>query len=134
MKGFHGCVGVNSPAPGGVEFLDQDVRTGVHYYRLKIVDYDETYEYSSIVQVTPDLSTARILVYPNPTTDFVQIEGVEVSYMKQLALYDLTGKLCKTQSSMETSTISVLGLPKGQYLMRLEMVDGSVFEGKILKK
>lgn len=116
------------------EFLDQDVRTGVHYYRLKMVDFDETYEYSSIVQITPDLSDKRILVYPNPTTDFIQVEGIEISYVSQLTMYDLTGKLFKTQSSMETSTISVSDLPKGQYLMRLEMVDGSVFEGKIVKK
>ncbi|WP_436515797.1 T9SS type A sorting domain-containing protein [Ekhidna sp. To15] len=113
-------------------FTDANVKIGIHYYRLKMVDYDGTFEYSPIILVSPDLSNVRILAYPNPATDFIEIEGIEASYLKQLIFYDLNGKIHKTFKSIESSKIQISDLFKGQYVIRLEMIDGSVFKGKIV--
>lgn len=123
----------NSSQINTYEFIDRNLATGVHYYRLKMVDFDGAFEYSSILQVTPDLSNSRVLVYPNPSADVIQIDGIDVSHMKQLTFYDLGGMKTKTITSFESSFISVSDLAKGQHIIRLEMIDGSVFEGKLMK-
>ena len=46
---------------------DEHVLTGVNYYRIKAVGSDGSYEYSTIVRVSPSGDEARsIAVYPNP--------------------------------------------------------------------
>lgn len=124
----------NSSIRHDYQFVDMNVLSGVHYYRLKIVDFDGAFDHSPIVQVTPDFSDLRVQVYPNPATDFIEIEGIEASYLRQLTFYDLNGKLHKSFSSIESGPIPIADLPDGQYLIRLEMVDGSLFEGKIVKQ
>lgn len=113
-------------------YVDMNVQSTIYYYRLKMVDFDGSYEYSPTILVTPNLSNIHISVYPNPASDFLQIEGIETGYLKQLTFYDLNGKLRKVISSFETQ-VQVSDLSQGNYLMRLELVDGSVFEGKLVK-
>lgn len=124
----------NSNERHDYHFVDMNVESGVHYYRLQIVDFNGAFEYSPTIQVVPDFSDARVMIYPNPTTDFIKIEGIEASYLKQLAFYDLSGKLHQTITSLDASQIQVSDLPEGHYLIRLEMVDGSLFEGKLVVK
>ncbi len=124
----------NSNERHDYRFLDMNVELNAHYYRLKMVDYDGAYEYSPTIQLVPDFSDARVTIYPNPTSNFIRIEGVEASYVKQLTFYDMAGKLHKTVTSMTTSQLPIVDLAEGQYLIRLEMVDGSLFEGKVVKQ
>ncbi len=49
------------------QFLDENIASCVNYYRLKMIDMDNTYEYSNTVAV--DNNLISYLVYPNPTTD-----------------------------------------------------------------
>lgn len=115
------------------QFMDENVAPGVHYYRLKMVDFDGTFEYSSTIQVAPDLSDLSVTMYPNPVAHVLQLEGVDVNYVNQLVFYDLQGKIHKTVTAVSSPEIQVSDLSNGQYLIRLEMADGSVYEGKIVK-
>lgn len=116
------------------QFMDTDVSSVVYYYRLKMVDFDGTYEYSPIILISPDLSDVRIVMFPNPTTDKIFLEGIESTYFKQLDFYDLQGKMHKTFNTFDSNSIVVSDLSPGQYILRLLMTDGSVFEGSIVKK
>ena len=117
------------------QFVDNDViLSRSYFYRLKMVDFDGTYEYSETILVTPDFSNSQILVYPNPSKDFIEIKGVDVNNVNQLILYDLDGSVVRTSSSIKSRLIPMFDLPDGQYLLRIEMIDKSVFEGKIIKK
>ncbi|MEO9484240.1 MAG: T9SS type A sorting domain-containing protein [Ekhidna sp.] len=124
----------NSNQRRDYRFLDNQVKSGVYYYRLKMVDVDGSFEYSSVILIAPDLSDARIVMYPNPASDYIQMEGIEASHVRQLTFYDLSGKIHKMITSLETPSIQIADIPQGHYLLKLEMVDGSVFEGKVLKK
>ncbi|WP_235296060.1 T9SS type A sorting domain-containing protein [Portibacter marinus] len=56
------------------EFVDRAPLAGVNYYRLKQVDFNGEYEYTKIETVDfRDGSEGDIKVFPNPTTDFVNI-------------------------------------------------------------
>jgi hypothetical protein len=60
----------------GYQTVVSDLPTGMHYFRLKIIDLDDTFAYSRLrsVQVTNGLELTTKL-YPNPATgQFVYIE------------------------------------------------------------
>ncbi len=51
------------------DYIHSFVASGTHYYRLRLVDNDGTFEYSATKAVTiGDLSTGTVSIYPNPTT------------------------------------------------------------------
>ena len=56
------------------QFVHKNVKDGIHYYRLKQVDYDGQFEYSKIISI--DFSNDGIIFLPNPTSGLVQINGV----------------------------------------------------------
>jgi hypothetical protein len=57
--------------------FDESPQNGVNYYRLKQVDLNEKYIYSSVVAVQSKNSKIEITTYPNPATDFIKIQFSE---------------------------------------------------------
>jgi len=87
-------------ADGGIKkgqhysFVDYEKeKTGIRYYRLKMIDLDGTFKYSMVRPVAiSDMIDWQI--YPNPSTDVVNViyqgnEGDEV----RVSVVDLTGKI-----------------------------------------
>lgn len=116
------------------QFTDVNVRDQPNYYRLKMVDFDGSFEYSNSILVSPDFSEARLLLYPNPTADRLQIEGVLPQFIADIKLYNLSGQLVMSVSPEDQLTISLADLPMGYYLIKVALADGSTFEGKLLKE
>lgn len=72
--------------------------------------YFVTEEYDAVASVeAPEVS-----IYPNPATDLVHIDGVEVS---EVRVYNVTGQLLKTVRGCNEITVS--DLPAGIYLLRI---------------
>ena len=68
----------------------------------------------------------EVKLYPNPTKDFIKIEGVEVA---EVQVYSALGQMVKTIQG--TNEINVSDLPQGVYLLRIMDVEGKVFTNKI---
>jgi len=69
----------NSNSPKSYEFIDKNVLYGKHYYRLKQIDNDGSYQYSDVVEVdVPTLQDYVILEqnYPNPFNPETKIRFV----------------------------------------------------------
>lgn len=65
----------------------------------------------------------NITIFPNPTTDYIQIESS--TDIHQIDLLDWNGKKLLSQLIEDDSpTLSTLGLPSGQYLLRLITREG----------
>jgi len=56
-------------------FIDKMPINGTDYYRLKQVDFDGRYEYSNVVKIA--ISGKELNVFPNPASDYINIENVE---------------------------------------------------------
>src|SRR6478735_553296 len=80
-----------------------------------------TYSNFQVLGTTKALPALTVQVYPNPTTDLLQISAQETSNM-QATLTDLTGKLVLSQNLPATSKrqLNLSALAKGTYLLRLE--------------
>ena len=81
------------------------------------------------------LAQTAIKIYPNPTTEKVTMEitGWEALQTGVFKLYSLSGQLLQEQPVHSlTTTISLSGLPKGSYILKVKIND-STENWKIIK-
>ncbi len=98
-------------------------------YRIKQIDLDNTFTYSAIRSIT--LSTKNeISIYPNPTTDVINIAGWK--NIEQMKLYDVSGRLLKSWNTAQPY-IKVNELTSGTYVLSLQLRDGNILQHKIIK-
>ncbi|MEM1328232.1 MAG: T9SS type A sorting domain-containing protein [Bacteroidota bacterium] len=110
-------------------FVDASPLKSVNYYRLKQVDFDGAYEYSSIVSVTIDGKNAT--VYPTlASSEIIVTQAVGVA-----TLYDMSGKLVRQfQINDEVQTLDIQDLINGKYLLELNKADGTIETTWIVKQ
>jgi hypothetical protein len=104
---------------------------GINYYRLKVIDLDGKYSWSSIISLFIDTGFENIVLKPNPTNDFLQIELFNKNaIISKLSIFDITGQLQVLDNTIENGSIKVdvKKLKKGIYL--LNMIVDNVLEVK----
>ncbi len=107
----------------GVEYyFNHTASTRQLYYRLKMVDFDGSFRYSSIISVH-NTDVQKISIYPNPVSDklYIKADGLTEN---SVILYDLSGRqLSKVFLKDGETELSVRELNAGSYLLRF--ADGS---------
>ena len=73
------------------------------------------------------------MYYPNPTQDQVHLQYSPDVQPKQVELYDLQGRLVRSQSQ-GLESLDMQGLAQGQYLMKVTLEDGKSFTDKVAKE
>ena len=106
-------------------FNDAEPTIGHNYYRIKQVDLDNTFSFSSVIEVKVD-NTESIEIHPNPVEDFILFKNIK--NREGAIIMDLLGrvyyKFNEIPDRLDTST-----LPTGLYIIAL---DGKSY--KFLKK
>ncbi|WP_221392579.1 malectin domain-containing carbohydrate-binding protein [Dyadobacter sp. NIV53] len=115
-------------------FPDTKPLNGENLYRLKMVDHDESFAYSRIVNLSFEniLSSSEETIYPNPVADILTLKVDDWSKVGQVQLYSLTGKLVY-QSQQPIADIDVKQLPAGLYVVHIKRTDGSLLTYKVVK-
>ncbi len=117
----------NSNQRVSYQFEDSELTGKEFFYRLKMVDFDDSFEYSKVIYVP--LTEPEILLFPNPANTFLNIplaSKVSVS----LALFDQSGRMIflkhPTEEKLDIST-----LDNGLYFYQLK-VDETLVTGKLI--
>ncbi|MCC9166887.1 T9SS type A sorting domain-containing protein [Pontibacter harenae] len=100
-------------------FTDERPLPGLSYYRLKQVDEDETYFYSSVVAVTRSVAKADAKIFPTITSDVLHVESTAAV---QALVIDVMGQQLLNQKLTKDSyrtTISLNHLSSGTYVLVL---------------
>jgi hypothetical protein len=137
-------VGVVSAAGNSAEaitysFTDENPVTGINYYRLKMVDLDETYEYSEIIQIKRT-GQSTIKVFPNPFSKDISIQLTALeSGLTQFMVFDITGKQVmaqelEIQSGVSNIDLKLSSLIKGTYVVKVLLPGSEFLTTKIVKK
>lgn len=105
------------------EFTDRSPRPGVNYYRLRQVDFDGAFEYSSVVSIKATGKEGGMALYPNPAGEYVEV-SLPAAWSEgetELLLRDVSGRvLRKLQYSNVDGPlrVSTEGLPGGYYTLQ----------------
>ena len=112
----------NSDELSSYYFLHRSPGAGLNYYRIKQVDFDGNYTYSTIIYVNiAQAETLKINVFPNPMSQYFRIEGIKEGDVIQI--FNLNGQLVKEHKVWSNAEeISVLDLPSGPYFLRVNQV------------
>lgn len=88
------------------------------YYRIKQIDKDGRFSYSSIIKLTNNQINS-ISIYPNPVKDIATISGAKVG--SKAIIFDLSGKVLQQISVTQTTfTIDISNYTSGIYLIKLD--------------
>jgi hypothetical protein len=125
----------NSLSPINYSFIDQTTSAGRFSYRLKQVDYDGTYEYSSIINAeigTPS-SFSISQNYPNPFNPSTKIDYQVASDSRvKIELFSITGQkvadlvnsdLSAGFYSVSVNASSFANIASGVYVYKMTAID-----------
>jgi hypothetical protein len=112
-------------------FTHASPATGNNYYRLKMVDRDGTFAYSTIRNLEFG-QTVVTKLFPNPVSDRLIIEDADWASVKDIAIYNVSGAiLYQNSGSNIKNEIDVQSMRAGNYILKLSRKNGSVFTSKI---
>ncbi|SEJ01519.1 Por secretion system C-terminal sorting domain-containing protein [Dyadobacter sp. SG02] len=113
-------------------FVDKKPASGDNYYRLKMVDADQTFAYSKIIKVGFDNAALLSEFYPNPVSDILNLKSTDWSQVKSVELHSLTGLSVYRSGKAIAKTIDVKNLPVGMYILTITHKNGEVVNRKVL--
>jgi hypothetical protein len=104
-------------------------------YRIKQVDLDGQWSYSTIVWIPSLQQQAAVSLYPNPATELIYIQSPFLP-MQAVHLFDGSGKRIKTALIPNTTsyTLPVSWLPKSLYTLQVLHTDGTTTNRCFIKK
>lgn len=114
------------------EYVDGSPIPGNNYYRLKMLDYFDEFEYSKIVniQIAKNLETAFVF-YPNPVQDVLRIQGLEAT--QQVTITNAIGQVIARYGNGQEITTSQIEL--GIYTINILDAEGKIVgTSKIMKR
>lgn len=104
-------------------FNDNNPLSGTNFYRLKMVDIDNSSTYSRIIIVKNDAGLFTIQLFPNPVRDVLQVQlSVSKKESVKFSIADAAGRIVydrKTdlQEGNNTISIPVTGYKAGMYYL-----------------
>lgn len=96
------------------EFEHQQVVYNNNYYRLKQIDFEGTFDYSEVINISTN-EEATVRIYPNPAQDFIQVKGIEKAIV---SLLDQGGCIV-AQQEIVGQDIDIAKLPSGVYFVTI---------------
>ncbi len=106
-----------------------------HYFFVENTDtcsyFNQTYNPRQIVgkKEKTTLPKSSMKLYPNPSRDYINIQTE--SNIRRIDIYDLSGKIVKTNYSADK--INIENLPKGNYLIKIQLVNSETETIKFTK-
>ena len=130
----------NSQSRKTYYFYDADagkVQAKILYYRIEIIDKDNKKIFSSTAKLLSQPLKNKLVIFPNPASGSVQLllyaAGGQAAVIQ---LINQRGQLVRQQpvtliNGSNTLTLSLSGLPRSQYIIRVQM-DREVLQEKLV--
>lgn len=103
------------------EYADNTPLHGTNYYRLKQTDYNGSFKYFSIISVEADCQVSTLKIYPNPATNQVTVENMELNVdllkMKDILGFDMTSKISPIVTGKNSFKIDLSQIEEGIYFL-----------------
>jgi len=118
--GFVSSKTANSSLAQYYSFTDNSNNVkGTSFYRLKMVDLDNTFAFSSIKTVKGSGLQAEVNVFPNPASSNSKITVGNLSESTNVRVFDNTGRLIQQITSTNSNSVDLNHLQKGSYFIKI---------------
>lgn len=135
---FENIGSVDSKGNGRYRFIDKNPQPGKNYYRLKMIDLDGKFEYSSVRELSFE-NELELILHPNPSLDgnvSFELLGLDSNVSLGLSITDASGKLVKSTffNGLENNDLNMLHVSnaKGLYYLRFTLSNGHIFTKKLI--
>lgn len=114
-------------------FEDRTPEKGENLYRLKMVDKDGSFAYSTIRSLVFD-KAGEVSIYPNPVSvgGSINLQIDDLSKIKNIKIFDSSGQL--VAEPKVSKEINLAKVQPGLYVVQLLYIDGSVSTHRIVKQ
>ncbi|WP_051664076.1 T9SS type A sorting domain-containing protein [Dyadobacter crusticola] len=112
------------------DFRSASMLLSTLYYRLKMIDKDGTFTFSSISSVMPDRTLP--VIYPNPVSEKLHLSEQILGNLQSISIVDLKGSVIYQSNTVEQSGISASRIKAGLYMLRITYNHGEVLSEKVL--
>lgn len=125
----------NSSIETNYSYNDNAPVNGINYYRLKMVNIDNSYSYSEIKTVRTT-AVKEITFFPNPAQTFVNVSLVQSDNSSSVQLLNISGQVLQETKvaggNATTVTLNVAQYARGMYIVRVVNADGSSATSKLV--
>ncbi len=130
-----GVVATNSFAGVSNYYHFEDTRpsAGQNFYRLKMVDLDQTYGYSRTINVKVGFDSGFTL-YPNPVRERIFVSDENWPNIDKVELYNLNGNRVFLNDQVVDPEIDISQLKSDSYILNLIYKDGNSTSKKFVKE
>ena len=120
---------------GSYNYTDKALSKGKLFYRLRLMDNNGSYQYSSSVIVTSDCASNRqVAIMPNPTKGMININGLD-DEKNNIVVNDALGRTIYSTSvdGKLSTSIDLARYAKGVYIVRITSEKGASSVVKVVK-
>lgn len=98
-------------------YEDNEPKSGTNYYRLRIIDFSGTIEYSPIksVEIKNDLNDI-VQINPNPASDVITVQAAQ-DEETNVMVFSINGQLVLNKNFTANTTLDVSNFEQGVYFM-----------------
>jgi len=114
-------------------FTDAAPLAGINYYRLKQIDWDDSFRYSSIAAVKFEGDKGSLFVYPNPVVNGSLSVNLPRTGSHKASVLNISGIEVMSLKDAGT-TLDVKNLPTGVYVLKVVYEGGDVYSKTFVVK
>jgi hypothetical protein len=126
---------IDNPNKYSFTFNDNNLLTGISYYRIKIIQKDGGVIYTRIINIS-NKPGDYFTITPNPATDYILITNHGSKSVGSIKIYDATGRVVKKLDNQSFNNnylkISVKELSIGSYFVEIVKPDSEVYTRQIV--
>ena len=118
-------------------FVDTKSSTGVVYYRIRSVDADGKYKFSTVVSYSNGKSVVILKAFPLPAQNTLTVQHEPILGKGQITISAQDGRIMKVVSPASGSTqtlVDLSNLSRGMYLLQFVNGDEQVQTLKVVKQ
>lgn len=128
----------DSPVESRYSVVDPNMNAQVHYYRIKLTDFDGKVSYSNVVVIRKTGAVKAVKTFPNPVVNAVNLEFSNMKGNYTIELFNKGGQLVHSEKAVIASTVQYVviqrnSMPAGSYSLRIRNLEsGEITTEKII--